>query len=184
MTDAGLHVTQSPGPPVLFDEFSSCVSEQDSFDDCFLFCGKIHDEILAARQRSGLHKMNCYFECPEGRQDEKGRKNMKRNVVLFALGFGLVAFLSSMTVLPAAAQSPPARSTPYPITLGVGETVSICETCTMRCPAYNPICDDISVATMRRRPKGLEIVGVAPGKTLCSASSSNFTRVPYAVTVR
>jgi hypothetical protein len=89
-----------------------------------------------------------------------------------------------MTVSPVAAQSPPPGNAPYPITLGVGETVNICDTGTMRCPAYDPICDDISVATMRLGPRGLEIVGVAPGKTLCSASSSNFTRVPYAVTVR
>jgi hypothetical protein len=114
----------------------------------------------------------------------EGQKNMKGNVVLFSLGLVLVAFLSAMTVSPVAAQSPPARNAPHPITLGVGEAVSICDTGTIKCPAYDPICDDISVATMRRGPRGLEIVGVAPGKTLCSASSSNFTRVPYAVTVR
>jgi len=140
--------------------------------------------MLIEVQRAGINKMNSYFACPEGRQDKKGRKNMKRNVVLFAPGLALVAFVSAMTVLPVAAQSPPARNAPYPITLEVGEAVSICDTGTIICPAYNPICDDVSVATMRRGPRGLEIVGVAPGKTLCSASSSNFTRVPYAVTVR
>ena len=85
---------------------------------------------------------------------------------------------------PVGAQGPPPGNAPYPITLAVGEAVSLCDTGTMSCPAYDPICDNTSVATMRRGPRGLEIVGVAPGKTLCSASSSNFTRVPYAVAVR
>jgi len=109
---------------------------------------------------------------------------MKRNVVPFVLWLVLISFLPGMTCSPVGAQGPPPGNAPYPLTLAVGETVNICDTGTMTCPAYNPICDDTSVATMRLGSRGLEIVGVAPGKTLCSASSSNFTRVPYAVTVR
>jgi len=109
---------------------------------------------------------------------------MKRKFVLFSLGPVLLSIFSIMPGSPVGAQGPPAKTAPYPITLGVGEAVNICDTGTMTCPAYDPVCEDISVATMRRGPRGVEIVGVAPGNTLCSASSSNFTRVPYAVTVR
>lgn len=112
------------------------------------------------------------------------RKNMKRNIAMVGLGLALVSLLSSLTVVPINAGDPPAKNEPYPITVGVGEAVDICTTGTMICPAYDPICDDIHVATMRRGAKGLEIVGVSPGKTLCSASSANFVRVVYAVTVR
>ena len=96
----------------------------------------------------------------------------------------VVSVLFALTAGPVAAQGSSAKGAPYPITLGVGETVNICDTGTMSCPAYNPICDNITVATMRDGPRGLQIVGVSPGKTLCSASSLNFTRVPYEVTVQ
>jgi hypothetical protein len=109
---------------------------------------------------------------------------MKRNMVVVALSLALVSLLSAPTVMPVSAGDPPASGEPYPITVGVGETVDICSTGTIMCPAYDPICDDIQVATMRLGGKGLEIVGLRPGKTLCSASSANFVRVVYAVTVR
>ena len=109
---------------------------------------------------------------------------MKRNALWIARSIELVLILVGLTVSPVEAQGPPTKVEPYPIIVGVGEAVDICATGTMMCPAYDPICDNISVATMRRGPKGLEIVGVQPGKTLCSASSANFVRVLFAVTVR
>jgi len=109
---------------------------------------------------------------------------MKPNSVWIAGSLGLVSLLVALTVTPVEAQGPPAKVEPYPITVDVGETVDICSTGTLACPAYDPICDDISVATMRRGATGLQILGVSPGKTLCSASSANFVRVIYAVTVR
>lgn len=112
------------------------------------------------------------------------RENRKRKAVHVARRLALVLLLCAVTVTPVAAQDLPVKVEPYPITVGVGKAVSLCTTGTMICPAYAPICDDTSVATMRGGTNGLEIVGVMPGKTLCSASSANFVRVVYAVTVR
>jgi hypothetical protein len=109
---------------------------------------------------------------------------MKRNIAFISLILGLLSLLSAITGTPVDAEDLPPKVEPYPIVVGVGEAVSLCTTGTMMCPAYDPICDDTSVATMRRGAKGLEIVGVMPGETLCSASSANFVRVVYAVTVR
>ncbi len=110
---------------------------------------------------------------------------MNRSALWMIRGIGLMSLLAALTVTPLGAQGPPAKAPqPYPVTLSVGEAVDICTTGIIMCPAYDPICDNISVATMRRGPKGLEIVGVQPGKTLCSASSANFVRVLFAVTVR
>ena len=89
-----------------------------------------------------------------------------------------------MTVMPVVAQNPPAVDKPYPINIGVGQAVSICTTGTVVCPARSPICDDTSVATVRDGENGLEIVGVKPGKTLCSVVSATAFRTIYAVTVR
>jgi len=109
---------------------------------------------------------------------------MKWNSGWTTRSLSLVSLLVALAVTPVEAQGPPAKVEPYPITVDVGETVDICSTGTLACPAYDPICDDISVATMRRGATGLQILGVSPGKTLCSASSANFVRVIYAVTVR
>lgn len=71
----------------------------------------------------------------------------------------------------------------FPITVKVGGSVNICKSGTIICPATAPICDDGSVATMRDGSEGMEIVGVGAGQTTCSAMSSSFVRVVYAVTV-
>lgn len=109
---------------------------------------------------------------------------MKRKVGYVARRLALVSLLSTLTGTPIAAQGLPVKVEPYPLTVEAGKAVNLCATGTMMCPAYDPLCDDTSVATMRRGAKGLEIVGVMPGRTLCSASSANFVRVVYAVTVR
>jgi hypothetical protein len=66
----------------------------------------------------------------------------------------------------------------------VGQAVSVCKTGTVICPVRSPICDDISVATVREGKDGLEIVGLKPGKTLCSVVSMTGLRTLYTVTVR
>ncbi len=94
----------------------------------------------------------------------------------------LMPFLT-MTVTPATAQNPPTVDKPYPITVGVGQAVSICTTGTIVCPARSPICDDTTIATVRDGENGLEIVGVKPGTTLCAMTSATAFRTIYAVTV-
>ena len=110
--------------------------------------------------------------------------NRKRNIVLACLNIKLVALLLAITGTPVASQGPSAVDRPYPITLGVGQAVSVCLTGTISCPARSPICDDISVATVRDGKDGLEIVGVKPGKTLFSVVSAAAVRFLYSVTVR
>lgn len=109
---------------------------------------------------------------------------MKLKPKLFALSLTLAALLLAKTATPVAAQNPPPASKPYPINIGVGQAVSICTTGTIICPPRSPICDDTSVATVRGGENGLEIVGVKPGKTLCSVVSATAFRTIYAVTVR
>jgi hypothetical protein len=109
---------------------------------------------------------------------------MKRNVVLAFLSIALVALILAMTSMPGVSQAQPDLGKPYPINVGVGQVVSICKTGTIICPARSPICDDISVATVRSGKDGLEIVGVKPGKTLCSVVSAGGLRTIYGITVR
>jgi hypothetical protein len=109
---------------------------------------------------------------------------MKRNVVIIFLNIALVSLLLAMTSKPGATQVQPDVGKPYPINVGAGQAVSICKTGTIICPARYPICDDTSVATVRGGKDGLEIVGVKPGATLCSAMSAVGLRAIYAVTVR
>jgi hypothetical protein len=123
-----------------------------------------------------LGSLGLFFDPAKTRKEGK---NMRRNVVPVALSLTLMLFLSAMTATPVAAQG-----NPNPITVGVGQAIDICNTGTIRCPAYVPICDDTSIATIRHGGGGLEIVGVSPGTTLCSVGSANFTRVQYTVTVR
>jgi hypothetical protein len=85
-----------------------------------------------------------------------------------------------LAALPARAE----EDRPHPVEVGVGKAVPICETGTILCPALSPICDDTAVATMRVGDKGMEIVGVKAGKTLCSALAANQMRRVYEVTVR
>jgi hypothetical protein len=89
-----------------------------------------------------------------------------------------------LAALPAAAQRPPDPDKPREISLAVNQSVSVCQTGTVMCPATAPICDDPSVASMRDRGQGLEIVGHKKGKTLCSVMSTNQLRQVFSVTVR
>lgn len=76
-----------------------------------------------------------------------------------------------------------ADSDAYPVKLTTGETFDLCTSGTIMCPALAPICDDLQVATVKDGPSGLELVGVGPGTTLCSAQSANKLRAVYRVTV-
>jgi len=86
------------------------------------------------------------------------------------------------TALPALAGED--QDAPYPVEVKAGQAFPICSTGTIICPATVPICDDVGVATMRDGARGMEIVGVKPGQTLCSAQSANQLRRVYRVTVR
>ena len=96
----------------------------------------------------------------------------------------LAAALAS--ALPAAADEPRPREQPVApaaVALKVGESLRVCETRTVICPASAPICDDTSLVAIRDQGKGLEIVGLKPGRTLCSVMSANQARQVFAVTV-
>jgi hypothetical protein len=60
----------------------------------------------------------------------------------------------------------------FPLTVKVGQVVSLCATGTIVCPAGVAICDDPSVAVPGTAEGGLVLRGVKPGKTLCSARSA------------
>ena len=81
---------------------------------------------------------------------------------------------------------PPARSQdePFPVELRVGETVEICATGEIVCPARTPICDNPKVAVPVDAPGGLGFQGVGPGTTLCSAASAAGPRRVFRITVR
>ena len=74
---------------------------------------------------------------------------------------------------------------PYPLKVKAGESVAVCATGTIICPASDPICDDTSVVTTVSTPDGLAFKGVKPGTTLCSAASAagRGLRRVYRVTV-
>ena len=96
-------------------------------------------------------------------------------------------YLAALVALAAHGQQPSAPADkPYAIQLLVGESVDICETGTIACPANNPICDDTSIVGAEiKSPQGLVFKGLKPGTTLCSAAGgSGFgLRRVYRVTV-
>ena len=95
--------------------------------------------------------------------------------------------LAALVALAAPAQqSPTPADKPYVIQLRVGESVDVCQTGTIACPANNPICDDVSIVGAEiKSPQGLVFKGLKPGTTLCSAAGgSGFgLRRVYRVTV-
>lgn len=96
--------------------------------------------------------------------------------------------LARLALAAALASAPPAdeprsREQPVAVALKVGESLRLCETRTIICPASAPICDDTSLVAIRDQGKGLEIVGLKPGRTLCSVMSANQARQVFAVAV-
>ncbi len=92
-----------------------------------------------------------------------------------------VAVLLAAFAAPARAQAPDA----YPLTLAVGDTVALCDTGTLLCPAAGTRCDDLSVVGVGADQRGPVLKGLAPGTTLCSAAtaSGQGPRRVYRVTV-
>jgi len=94
---------------------------------------------------------------------------------------GIVLFVGALlvTVHPARAQDEP-----FQVDLLVGETIEICATGEIACPARTPICDNPKVAVPADAPGGLGFRGVGPGSTLCSAASATGLRRVFRITVR
>ena len=67
----------------------------------------------------------------------------------------------------ARAQGDSASDRPFPLTVAVGESVALCATGTIICPAGAAACDDPSVARPESDPeRGLAFKGLKPGTTL------------------
>jgi hypothetical protein len=66
-----------------------------------------------------------------------------------------------------------AADAPFPLSMRVGQSVAICTTGTIQCPAVAPICDDTSVVGAEVTDAGLTFKGLKPGSTLCSAASGS-----------
>ena len=65
-----------------------------------------------------------------------------------------------------------AADEPVPLRIRVGETVAICATGTIICPAGAALCDDPAVAVPDASGDGLSFRGVGEGTTLCSAQAA------------
>jgi hypothetical protein len=77
-----------------------------------------------------------------------------------------------------------AQDEPFPVDLRVGETIELCASGEILCPARTPICDNPMVAVPVDAPGGLGFQGVGPGTTLCSAASAAGPRRVFRITVR
>jgi hypothetical protein len=77
-----------------------------------------------------------------------------------------------------------AQDEPFPVELRVGETIEVCASGEVVCPARTPICDNPKVAVPVDTPGGLGFQGVGSGKTLCSAASATGLRRVFRITVR
>lgn len=95
----------------------------------------------------------------------------------------LLSLAALLAAPPALAEDSRPADRAATVSLKVGEFVRICETGKVICPASAPICDDPSLVSIRDQGKGLELVGLKPGKTLCSVMSANQARQVFAVTV-
>lgn len=98
----------------------------------------------------------------------------------------VVVVLLAAFAAPGRTQAPDAAADAYPLTLAVGESVALCDTGTLLCPAAGTRCDDLSVVGVGADPRGPVLKGLAPGTTLCSAAtaSGQGPRRVYRVTVK
>ncbi len=73
----------------------------------------------------------------------------------------------------------------HPLRLAVGESVALCGTGTLLCPAGDTRCDDGSVVAVGGDERGPVLTALKPGSTLCSAGSASGMgqRRVYRVTV-
>jgi len=98
----------------------------------------------------------------------------------------LVLSAAAPLVVAAADQATPAADAPHPLQLKVGESLAICKTGTIVCPAAMPICDDGTLVEFELTlSDGLAFRGVKAGETLCSVASMDGKglRRVYRVTV-
>ena len=74
---------------------------------------------------------------------------------------------------------------PYPLHIKIGESLALCKTGTILCPAAVPICDDGTLIEFELNADGLAFRGLKAGETLCSAASlsGQGLRRVYRVTV-
>lgn len=105
-----------------------------------------------------------------------------RNAIAAAVGFFAVTILVSGAY---GVDLPPPQG-PHPVELQVGETLFICQSGKILCPATGAICDDLKVATPVDTPDGIGFKGVGPGTTLCGAQGRLGTtgRPVWRITVR
>ena len=100
----------------------------------------------------------------------------------------LLLVLSAAVPLAATAAdqvTPTVVDAPHPLQLKVGESLALCKTGTILCPAAQPICDDGTLIEFELNADGLAFRGLKAGETLCSAASSDGKglRRVYRVTV-
>ncbi|HMK72747.1 MAG TPA: hypothetical protein VK454_05385, partial [Myxococcaceae bacterium] len=95
-----------------------------------------------------------------------------------------IAAAALLAPLAAGAQASDANA-PYSLSMKVGQSIELCQTGTITCPAGSAICDDPSVVAWENGEAGLVFKGLKPGTTLCSAGTAGgqgFRRV-FRVTV-
>jgi hypothetical protein len=95
----------------------------------------------------------------------------------------LVALAASIAVARAEAAGSPADDGGHPLRLAVGQSVALCSTGTLLCPARATFCDDTSVVVVGGDERGPVLTGMKPGTTVCSAASASGSRRVYRVTV-
>ncbi len=103
----------------------------------------------------------------------------------------MIALVPGAVILAAAslalAQEPSSEAErAHPLAVRVGESIALCDTGTILCPAANAICDDPSIVAVEATERGLALRGLKSGTTLCSAASGSAlgARRLYRVTVR
>jgi hypothetical protein len=81
--------------------------------------------------------------------------------------------------------TPAVADAPYPLQIKVGESLQLCKTGTIQCPAAAALCDDGTLVQFELVDGGLAFRGVKAGETLCSAGSASGQglRRVYRVTV-
>ncbi len=94
----------------------------------------------------------------------------------------LALFASGATAARAEAAAPDGA---HELKVSVGESIPICGTNTIICPASGSICDDPSIVAGEITDQGLVFRGKKPGTTLCSAQGSGGqgARSLYRITV-
>ena len=83
-----------------------------------------------------------------------------------------MVLLVSLTARLVVAQASSAATDAYPLQLERGQTIALCETGTVICPA-SVKCDDPSIVELGGDQRGALLRGATLGTTLCSAGSAS-----------